>query len=113
AYLVPVVYLAGASAFGETSRLWQRIHAAVAILATTAIVLSATRSAAIAVVIGSVLFAHRAIRGSRKVSRWLAVAPFAIVVAVAAFLVSSAGANLRNRIDQWRSDLGGPRLQMW
>jgi hypothetical protein len=33
--------------------------------------------------------------------------------AIAGFILSPAGANLRHRIDQWRSDVGGPRLGMW
>jgi hypothetical protein len=36
-----------------------------------------------------------------------------VLAVVAGFILSPAGANLRHRIDQWPSDLGGPRLGMW
>jgi len=113
AYLVPVLFLAAASAFADPHRTWRRVHAAVVILAATAILFSATRSAALAVVVGTFLFAWSALRGKGRFSMKYAAAPVIVVVLVAGFILSPAGANLRHRIDQWQSDLGGPRLGMW
>jgi O-antigen ligase len=113
AYLVPVLFLAAASAFADPGRTWRRIHTAVVILAATAILFSATRSAALAVVAGAIWFAWSALRGTGRFSIKYAVAPVVVVLAVAGFILSPAGANLRHRIDQWQSDLGGPRLGMW
>lgn len=113
AYLVPVLFLAAASAFTDPKRAWRRVHAAVVILAATAILFSATRSAALAVIAGSILFVWSALRGKGRLSIRNAVAPVVVVLAMAGFILSPAGANLRHRIDQWRSDVGGPRLGMW
>jgi O-antigen ligase len=113
AYLVPVLFLAAASAFGDASRLWRRVHWAAVILAATAILLSATRSAALAAVAGALLFAWSALRGAGRFSVRYAVAPVVVVAAIAGFILSPAGANLRHRISQWQSDPGGPRLGMW
>jgi O-antigen ligase len=113
AYLVPVVFLAAASAFADSGRVWRRVHAVAATLAATAILLSATRSAALAMLAGALLFAWSALRGKSRFSLRYAAVPAAAVVAVAGFVLSPAGANLRHRIVQAESDPGGPRLGMW
>lgn len=113
AYLVPVLFLAAASAFTEPKRIWRRVHGAVVILAATAILFSATRSAALAVVAGTLLFAWSALRAKGRLSIRYAAAPVVVALAIAGFILSPAGANLRHRIDQWQSDVGGPRLGMW
>lgn len=123
AYLVPVLFIATASAFAETSRVWRRMHAFAAVLAASAIVLSATRSAMAAAVVGGVFFGWRAIhRQPANGSSWNFTLRYvavrlgvllAVSLAVSAFILSPAGLNLRNRMLQWRDDPGGPRLQMW
>lgn len=113
AYLVPVLFLAAAAAFTDPNRLWRRVHAAVVVLAATAILFSATRSAVLAVIIGSLLFSWSALRGRGRFSVRYVAAPVVMVLAVAGFILSPAGANLRHRIAQFPSDVGGPRLGMW
>ncbi|HVY92423.1 MAG TPA: O-antigen ligase family protein [Bryobacteraceae bacterium] len=113
AYLAPVLFLSAAAAFADPNRGWRRVHAAVVILAGTAILFSATRSAALAVIAGAILFAWSSLRGTGRFSMRYAAAPIVVVLAVAGFILSPAGANLRHRINQWRSDMGGPRLGMW
>jgi O-antigen ligase len=112
AYLAPVLFLTTAAAFADPVRVWRRVHAAVAFLAATAILFSATRSAAIAALAGGIFFAWKAAR-TRRISLRYAAAPAAVIAALAAFILSPAGANLRHRIHQWPSDFGGPRLPMW
>ncbi|HVV46288.1 MAG TPA: O-antigen ligase family protein, partial [Bryobacteraceae bacterium] len=87
--------------------------AVVVFLAATAILFSATRSAALAIIAGTFLFAWNAFRSTGRLSIRCVAAPVAVLAAVAAFILSPAGANLRHRINQWRSDVGGPRLGMW
>ncbi|HEY4086299.1 MAG TPA: O-antigen ligase family protein [Bryobacteraceae bacterium] len=113
AYLVPVVFLGAAAASTDPMRIWRRVHAAVVILAVTAILFSATRSAALAAVAGAVLFSWSALRGRGQLSLRYAAAPVLVVLAIAGFILSPAGANLRHRIAQFPSDIGGPRLGMW
>ncbi len=113
AYLVPVVFLAAASAFTDPKVIWRRVHAAVVVLAATAILFSATRSAALAVIAGALLFSWSALRGRGRLSIRYAAIPVVVVLAVAGFILSPAGANLRHRIEQFPSDAGGPRLGMW
>jgi O-antigen ligase len=114
AYLIPVLFLSLAAALGDAAMWWRRVHAATAILAGVAIVLSGTRSAMIAAGAGGILFAWRVMRGQTRNSpvRLLAAAS-SLLLATAVFVVSPAGANLRNRMLQWRTESGGPRLQMW
>ncbi len=119
AYLVPVLFIAVASAIDEIDRRWKRIHAIVAVLTAAAIVLSATRSAMLAAIAGGVYFVWRTM-GSRlrdgqtqKLRVKLFAIPAAAAVAILLFALSPAGANLLGRVRQWRSDPGGPRLQMW
>jgi O-antigen ligase len=113
AYLVPALFFAAASSFADPARVWRRVHAAVVILAATAILFSATRSAALAVIAGALVFSWSALRGRGRLSIRYVAAPVAVVLAIAGFILSPAGANLRHRIDQFSSDLGGPRLGMW
>lgn len=114
AYLVPVVFIAGASALSETSKAWRPIHVAVVILSCAAIVLSGTRSAALATAAGGILFGWRRLRhGERGFSLKHAVAPALFLAGTAMFVLSPAGANLRNRMLQWKTETGGPRLEMW
>ena len=114
AYLVPIVFLAGASALSETSKAWRQIHAAVAILSCAAIVLSGTRSAALATAAGGILFGWRRLHdgGSRSSLKYAAVLVL-FLAGTAIFVISPAGANLRDRMLQWKTETGGPRLQMW
>ncbi|HVW10395.1 MAG TPA: O-antigen ligase family protein [Bryobacteraceae bacterium] len=113
AYLVPVLFMAAAAAFADPNRTWRLVHAATVVLTGTAILFSATRSAVLAVIAGAAWFAWSALRGRGRLSIRYFAAPIVVVLGVAAFILSPAGANLRHRIDQWPSDLGGPRLGMW
>jgi len=112
AYLVPVVFIALASGLRESSALWRRIQLVAALLAAVAIVLSATRSATIAEIAGGAYFAWR-MRARLPKARYVAAAAGFVVLALAGFVLSPAGANLRARARQWPSDFGGPRLAMW
>jgi O-antigen ligase len=113
AWLAPVVFLAAASGFADADRIWRRVHAAAATLAATAILLSATRSAALAVITGALWFTWSALRTKRRFPLRYAAVPAVVLIAVAGFILSPAGANLRHRIVQSQSDPGGPRLGMW
>jgi O-antigen ligase len=114
AYLVPVLFIAVSAALTETSGMWRRWCALVAVLAGTAIILSATRSAIVAAVAGGILFGWRALRRPAMTFRLkYAAVVFSAVVALSAFILSPLGHNLRNRMQQWRDDPGGPRLRMW
>jgi O-antigen ligase len=113
AYLAPVVFLMAASAFADPVRIWRRVHAAAAALAATAVLFSGTRSAVFAVIAGALWFAWSALRRKGRFPVWYAAAPAAVVVLMAGFILSPAGANLRHRIVQAESDPGGPRLGMW
>jgi O-antigen ligase len=113
AWLVPVLFIALASSVREVDRMWRAIHALAVILAGSAIILSATRSAIGAMFFGGIFFGWRAIRsrhGSPVKYGWV---PVVAALLIAAFIISPVGKNLRNRMVQWRSDLGGPRLGMW
>jgi hypothetical protein len=108
------VFIAVSSALGDPVKLWRRIQAFTAFLCVTAIVLSATRGAMAAVLAGGMLFAWNASGGRIRAVRWqYAAIPATILLAIAAFVLSPAGQNLRNRMSQWRVDSGGSRLLMW
>jgi O-antigen ligase len=93
----------------ETNTTWRRIHGAVALLACTAILLSGTRGAVLAVVAGGILLA---VRGGKSL-RGFGVAAGCFAVLVTLFAMLPAGENLRHRLYQWRQDLGGPRMLLW
>jgi O-antigen ligase len=108
AWLAPIVFTSAAQALFDAGKGWRRIHAIVVVLACAAIVLSGTRSALLAIAAGGILF------GWRRLKPKFTVLPFGLaVLAVAIFVVSPPGANLRNRMVQWRTETGGPRLRMW
>ncbi len=114
AYLVPVLFLAMAAARRDSSPFWKRLHAAAAVFAATAIVLSATRSAILAGIAGSLLFAWRIYAAKGKVpSLRTALLPAGFLLTALLFILSPAGRNFRDRMHQWKNEGGGPRLQMW
>lgn len=110
-YLLYVVFFSAALIATESQHWWKAIGGTAAILASTAIVLSGTRGAMLALAAGAILL-------------WIWKRPrmrirHAIVIAVlcmcgAAFYLSRAGAQLRARWnwarDDWR---GGARLLLW
>lgn len=116
AYLAPIVFISAALALSEAGKRWRRAHAAVVFLACVAIVLSGTRSALLAIAAGGILFGwlrlHKAAEGLKVRFAGLAVVLLGLAAA-SIFIVSPAGASLRNRMLQWRTETGGPRLQMW
>lgn len=112
AYLAPVVFIALASGLRESNLTWRRFHLLAAGLAAVAIVLSATRSATLAEIAGAVYFAWK-LRARLPRARHVAIGVGVALLALAGFVASPAGANLRARARQWPSDFGGPRLAMW
>jgi O-antigen ligase len=100
----------------ETGKRWRRAHAVVVVLACAAIVLSGTRSALLAIAAGGILFEWRRLHKGAEGLK-LRLAGLAVVLpglaAASIFIISPAGASLRNRMLQWRTETGGPRLQMW
>ena len=109
AYLVPVALISGWSAAADPSRRWRVVHAVTALLAPLAILLSGSRGSLLAVLGGAVFL----LIGMRPPVRRL-VAGAALVLAITAGVaVSPAGANLRNRVAQWRDDPGTARLGVW
>ena len=114
AYLVPIVFIAASLAGCDNSPLWRRIHTAVAVGACAAIVVSGTRSAVLALLGGGILFLWRQSRDRIAGVSWkYAAVPAIAIGASAIFIVSPPGANLRHRLLQFRTETGGPRLQMW
>jgi len=116
AYLAPIVFLSGSAALCDTAKNWRTVHAAVVILAIAAIVLSGTRSALLAVAAGGLLFAWRRLRERGrgwKLSYSVVLPVLLVLAAVALFAISPASENLRRRMLQWRTETGGPRLEMW
>lgn len=117
AYLVPVLFIAIALASSEAVALWRRFYVLSAALSAIAIILSATRSAIGAAIIGGVFLAWRALRQESGGLRAIPVKYVGVVagtfLVISAFVISPAGGNLRHRMTQWRQDSGGPRLQMW
>ena len=95
AYLVPILFIAICSAIHEARDVWRCIHAAVALLAGVAIILSGTRSAMVAAVAGGILYGWRAIHGRpRSFSLKYASLSVLALLAISAFVASPAGANL-------------------
>lgn len=113
-YLVVVLFIAISLALHERAPAWKRVGVAAAALSGIAIVLTGTRSALLAVIGAGGLFIWRAVRGRKqRVSLKLLWAAALASTAMAVFIFSPAGANLRHRIAQWQTETGGPRLQMW
>jgi O-antigen ligase len=109
AYLAPVGLIAAWQAAEENSRGWRLLHAAVAVVAPLAILLSGSRGALLGLA-GGALVLIRFKRPSRK----LAAVGVGAVLAVAALVAfSQAGVSLRHRIAQWREDPGSVRVSVW
>jgi len=118
AYLVPILFISVSAGIAETGRLWRRGFYLVGALAAIAIVLSATRSAILAAVIGGIFFGWRVVRRRLPTESWTfslkhAAIVGGILLALTGFVLAPAGSSLRARMRQWRDDPGGPRLQMW
>jgi len=108
-YLLYAAFGGGALARMEVGRLWKTAALGSAGLALFAMVLSGTRAALLGLVAGALFIAVR----EHLDRRWL-VAAAGIVMVVAAFYISPAGARLRARVF-WSSEdmLGGSRLLLW
>jgi len=106
-YLVFAVFLGTALYSIEERGWWKRAGAAVAVLATFAIVLSGTRAAILAVLVGAAyLWPFRS-------KRAIALAAGG-VAAIALFFFSPAGQMLRSRTRWYVEDpRGGARLLLW
>jgi hypothetical protein len=116
AYLAPIVFLSGSAALCDIAGNWRKVHAATVILTLAAIVLSGTRSGLLAVIAGGLFFGWRRLRerGTGWKPSYSVVLPALLVLAAAGlFAISPASANLGHRMLQWKTETGGPRLQMW
>jgi O-antigen ligase len=114
AYLVPVALIAASCAWKEADVRWKLLHAAVASLACLAIILSGTRASVLAVAAGGLLLGWRIwLAGTSKAALKLAAGAVATLALAAAVGASSAGADLRHRLVQWRQDPGGTRMGVW
>ena len=114
AWLVPVVLIGASLSRTEPGQGWRRIHTASALLGSLAIVLSGSRGAVLALLVGGiVLIAGRRSPGINVSRRRVVPSAVAVIAACAILAVSPAGANLRHRLVQWRQDPGGPRLLLW
>jgi O-antigen ligase len=111
AYLVPVTLVAMDGYMSEARSIWKYASGAVAILAPVAIILSGTRASLLALAAAAALFGWR--KRTEAGMRPMAIGA-GLVLAIAGLIVlSPAGATFRHRIEQWRQDLGGPRLGVW
>ncbi len=110
-YLVFAVFFGAALYSIEERGWWKRVAAASIILAASAIVLSGTRAAILALAIGAAyiwLSSGRPIRG--RVVAWAAAALAFLTV----FYISPAGQMLRSRTRWYAEDpRGGGRLLLW
>ena len=79
-----------------------------------AIVLSGTRSAVLALVVGGAMVAFSGRRVSlRRIAQWAAGGAI-LALLIAGFLQLEIGTSLHLRLRQWRQDFyGGPRLTVW
>src|SRR5439155_474921 len=90
---------------------WKRAGALSAVLAAFAIVLSGTRAAIVAVLIGA---AYIWFRGGRRISIRVAAVAVAAVALIALFYFSPEGQMLRSRTRWFTEDAwGGARLLLW
>ena len=116
AWLAPIVFISASLALSEAGKGWRRTHALVVILACVAIFLSGTRSALLAIAAGGVVFGWRKLRSRRsgpEPGYSVALSALLALAIAAVFVLSPAGATLRNRMLQEKTETGGPRLQMW
>jgi O-antigen ligase len=111
AYLVPVTLLAVYGYMSETNVAWKYAAGCVGILAPIAIVLSGTRASLLALAAGAVFFVFRSRSG--HLARTLAKGAIWIIPIVMLIVLSPAGSTFRHRLQQWREDLGGPRIGVW
>jgi hypothetical protein len=109
AYLAPLAVIACWQAAHDRSTAWRSAHAAVAVLAPLAILLSGSRGSLLAVIAGGIVLLFFV-----KPSEKGVVAGAAAVLMAALFVVfAPAGENLRHRIQQWRADPGSVRVAVW
>lgn len=109
-YLVFVLFLSITLASRSEARSWKLVAASATVLCAFAIVLSGTRSAIVAAVLGALLLALRFRRN------WKVVLASALLgtAAFSAFYLSPAGLKLRGRTRWYIEDpVGGSRLQLW
>ena len=111
-YLVFVVFYGVALASAERGTRWAKAGAAAAALAALAIVLSGTRAAVLAVLVGGLFLWLW--HGRRVRMRVVVMAGAAVLAAGAAFYWSPAGRLLRNRV-RWSIEdaTGGARPRLW
>jgi O-antigen ligase len=114
AYESPVILLGLALHGAEVERRWKVLIIACVLAGVTAVVLSGTRSALLALAAGFLYFILRGPIANHPSSRRKLVASAAVLAtAFVVFVLSPPGANLRNRIRQWPEEWGGPRIEMW
>jgi len=116
AYLAPIVFVSASLSLFEAGKVWRGVHAAVVVLACTAIFLSGTRSALLAIAVGGILFGWRRLRSRGRGSEAAYSVALSVLLGLAAtaiFVLSPLGATLRNRMLQEKTETGGPRLEMW
>jgi O-antigen ligase len=96
----------------EARRSWRFVLIMCAALAVVAILISGTRAAALAVLLGVPVFL--AMRGMRAVHlRALGVLLVSSLALFGLLLLAPQGGGLQQRLRQWTQDFGGPRLLVW
>jgi O-antigen ligase len=107
-----VFFAALAARQGEKRRLWRLVLAACAGFALTAIFVSGTRAAVLAVVLCfPIFFAIRKVRGLHGWTPWVLLVSSVAVFGLLA--LAPQGRGLRQRLRQSTQDFGGPRLLVW
>jgi O-antigen ligase len=110
-YLVCAVFLGIASFRTEAAGFWKVAGAAASVLGSCAIVLSGTRAALLALLVGAVWMWLW--NGRRLGMRAVAIAVGGLI-AIALFYFSPAGGMLRSRVHWAREDVwGGARFLLW
>jgi len=110
-YLLYAIFLAGAQARLDSSRVWRAAGLSSAALSVAAVLLSGTRSALLGLAAGGLLLL---LWYRPRVTRRAAAAGVICAVLFATFVLSPAGQMLRNRVVWVADDLsGGGRLWLW
>jgi O-antigen ligase len=115
-FLLPVVLIATSFFITESRAGWRRLHGAILSIATTAMVLSGTRSALLGLSVGGCLLLSFHGRGAvkKKALALVGGGGLALALSLTLFAQLPAGRNFRVRMEQWSADRkGGPRLMVW